>query len=119
MVSESRVQACGPCMCWASWMRWPQVQTTAAQRLQLLRWPRHWREQPGLCPATLTVQGALSDAQMEDIAREHLAPRTLPGLRHRIQVLRELMGEDLDSDELAVLLGIAPEEAQAAMGASR
>ena len=40
----------------------PQVQTTAAQRLQLLRWPRHWREQPGLCPATLTVQGALSDA---------------------------------------------------------
>ena len=27
--------------------------------LQLIRWPAHWRQDPGLCPGALAVQGAL------------------------------------------------------------
>ena len=28
--------------------------------LQLIRWPAHWRQDPGLCPPALAVQGALT-----------------------------------------------------------
>jgi lipopolysaccharide/colanic/teichoic acid biosynthesis glycosyltransferase/glycosyltransferase involved in cell wall biosynthesis len=28
--------------------------------LQLIRWPQHWRRDPGLCPPALAVQGALT-----------------------------------------------------------
>lgn len=40
----------------------PQAQAAARGRLQLLRWPSHWRDQPERCPAVLSVQGALADA---------------------------------------------------------
>ena len=29
-------------------------------QLQLIRWPDHWRQDPGLCPPALAVQGALT-----------------------------------------------------------
>jgi exopolysaccharide biosynthesis polyprenyl glycosylphosphotransferase len=43
----------------------PEAQSSARQRLRLLRWPAHWRAQPQLCPPVLAVQGALSDAPAE------------------------------------------------------
>jgi lipopolysaccharide/colanic/teichoic acid biosynthesis glycosyltransferase/glycosyltransferase involved in cell wall biosynthesis len=40
----------------------PQAEAAARGRLQLLRWPAHWRHQPERCPGVLSVQGALADA---------------------------------------------------------
>ena len=55
--------AAQPARLWALLARLgPQAQSAARARLQLLRWPAHWRTQPERCPATLTVQGALADA---------------------------------------------------------
>ena len=47
-----------------------QAQNTARQRLQLLRWPAHWRTDPGQCPAVLAVHGALADTPQIDPAAE-------------------------------------------------
>ncbi len=42
----------------------------ARQRLQLLRWPAHWRANPGQCPAVLAVHGALTDSPPLDAVAE-------------------------------------------------
>ena len=34
--------------------------TQQPAQLQLIRWPDHWRQDPGLCPPALAVQGALT-----------------------------------------------------------
>ena len=65
------------------------------------------------------ANGSMSDAQFEEVAREHLTPQHVPGLEHRILVLRELMEDALDSDELGALLGCAPEEVQAIMATQK
>ena len=54
----------------------PQAQAVAGQRLQLVRWPAHWREHPERCPPALAVQGALSDApDPKEVQPHELAER--------------------------------------------
>ncbi|MFM7024815.1 MAG: sugar transferase, partial [Limnohabitans sp.] len=47
-------------------------QAAVRQRLQLVRWPSHWQHQPSLCPPSLAVDGALSDAPA---ALQHTDPQ--------------------------------------------
>ena len=53
----------------------PDAQASAAQRLQLLRWPAHWQQHPERCPPALAVQGALSDSPAQD--QDHAGRRAI------------------------------------------
>ena len=57
--------------------------------LQLIRWPDHWRQDPGLCPPALAVQGALTTPAQpqQPAAEQEMRRRILTALKlHHIRL---------------------------------
>jgi lipopolysaccharide/colanic/teichoic acid biosynthesis glycosyltransferase len=57
--------------------------------LQLIRWPDHWRQDPGLCPPALAVQGALTTPAQpqQPAADQEMRRRILTALKlHHIRL---------------------------------
>ena len=58
-------------------------------QLQLIRWPDHWRQDPGLCPPALAVQGALTAPAPQALptAEQNARRRILTALKlHHIRL---------------------------------